>query len=250
VIARRLREPPVRGLLINSAVVGAQVTGLVLVLWFLAGSSRRAGAEHARADARGRPLSVFLFPPIVVGVGVLAILRVAAAAAASLRVAGDSAVSADARSSLEAWVAAPINPSLFVMIGIAWVLGPFLILGWRSAERRRNSGRSAMDAARLLGVSRLRAFWLAAPDVVTIWFGRLLLAWALAATNLTPALLASPGTDGLTVGPGFLILADGQADARALAAGLALGIFTLDLIALAVASACRALPRIKDFELP
>jgi hypothetical protein len=76
------------------------------------------------------------------------------------------------------------------------------------------------------------------------------LAWTLAATNLTPALLASPGTDGPTVAPGFLILADGPPSARSLAAGLALAILVLDVGALTVAWACGALPRLEDYEPP
>ena len=67
--------------------------------------------------------------------------------------------------------------------------------------------------------------------------------WSLAATNLTPALLFEPWTDGRTIAPAVVHLAAGPADARSQAAALALCAIAINLAALAVARASSALPR-------
>ncbi len=65
--------------------------------------------------------------------------------------------------------------------------------------------------------------------------------WALAATNLSPALLFTPWSDGLTVASGVLDLANGAGDAPAQAAALALCVIAVNLAALVVARSTFAL---------
>jgi len=248
VLASRMGAPPVRRLAVNSAVVGLEVAGAILVLFWLAGSGRRARGGAASTDRNRSPLPIVFAPPLIVGVGVLAIPWIAEAAAGWLSHSGPGAGLAHSLAIFAGWLAPSGNPSLFLPVSVAWVLGPVLFVCWRSAQPSPRRSSAAIDAARLVGASRLRALWLSAPGFIVVWFGRFALAWSLAATNLTPALLASPGTDGPTVAPGVLILADGHPNARSLAAGLALGILALDVAALTVAWACGALPRSGDCE--
>lgn len=252
VTASRLDEPPVRRVLIDSALVGAEVAGTILIVFWLAGSGRGGRGEPARINERGSRWAIALAAPaLVVGVGVLAIPWVAEAAVGWLAAGGGTGAGVgDSLASIAGWIAPFGTPSLFVPVSVAWVLGPLLFLCWRSAPTSRGAACSAIDAARLFGASRVRALWMGAPSLAATWVGRFAMAWALAATNLTPALLASPGTDGPTLAPAFLILADGQRDARSLAAGLALGILALNAVALAVAWACGALPALEGCEPP
>jgi len=250
VLARRIGEPPVRRLAVNSAVLGLEATGAILALFWLAGSGRRARGVAASTDRNMPPLPIVFAPPLIVGVGVLAIPWIAEAALGWLPASGPGSGLARSLATCAGWLAPAGNPSLFLPVSVAWVLGPVLFICWQPAQPSPRLASAAIDAARLVGASRLRARWLSAPGLVVIWLGRFALAWSLAATNLTPALLASPGTDGPTVAPGVLILADGHPNARSLAAVLALGILALNVAALAVAWACGALPRPEDFEPP
>ncbi len=246
VLARRMGEPPVRRLAVKSAIVGLEVAAAILFLFWLDGSGRRARRARAGADRTRSALPIVFAPPLIVGVGVLAIPWVAGAAADQMPITGPGAGLARTLATLAGWLAPSGDPSLFLAVSVACVLGPVLFACWRPVQPYARTTFAAMDAARLIGASRLRALWLSAPSLVIIWLGRFALAWSLAATNLTPALLASPGTDGPTVAPGVLILADGHPEARSLAAGLALGILALNVAALTVAWACGALPRTGD----
>jgi iron(III) transport system permease protein len=250
VMASRLREPPVWQLTVNSAFVGLEVTGAILALFWLSGTGRRGRGERPNVEWKAPPLSNALSPPLIVGVGVLATAWLAEAAAGQVPSSGAGPGIAEPLAVFAAWIAPSGNPSLFVAISVAWVLGPCLFLCWRQAAQSPRALAAAIDAARLAGASRVRALWLGAPSVAVTWLGRLILTWALAATNLTPALLASPGTDGPTLGPGLLILADGRPGARSIAATVALCILALDLAAFGLARACGALPRLEDCEPP
>jgi len=248
VLASRVSEPPVRRLLVDSALVGLEFSGAILALFALAKMGRRVPGGLARSDANRRPSPIIFAPPLIVGVGVLAIPRLAEAAAGWLPHGKLGSGLAGSLAILAGSLAPNGTASLFLPLSMAWALGPWLLVSWHLAQPGSHARAAAMDAARLAGASRFRALWLGAPSVVAIWIGRLALAWSLAATNLTPALLASPGTDGPTVAPGVVFLADGPPEARGLAADLALGILVLDVAALTVAWACGALPRLGDCE--
>ncbi len=249
-VASRFDRPPVRRIAIDSALVGLEVTGAILALFWLAQSGRRARGAAPAIDAMGPRLPVVVLPPLVVGVGVLAIPEIAVVAASWLPTSAPGAAIARAFTTFAEWISPSATHSNFLAVSIAWVLGPLFFSCWHSPRQDPSAAPSTMDAARLASASRLRALWLGAPNLALIWFGRCLAAWALAATNLTPALLASPGTDGPTLAPGFLILAEGLRDARSLAAGLALLILALHVAALAMAWACGALPRLDLGEPP
>jgi iron(III) transport system permease protein len=250
VLASRMGEPPVRRLAVNSALVGLEVAGAILALFWLFSLGRRARAGVASTDKNRPPLPIVFVPPLIIGVGVLAIPWVAESALGWLPASGPGSGLAHSIDMFAGWLAPSGNSWLFLPVSVAWVLGPVLFVCCRSAQPSPRRASAAIDAARLVGASRLRALWLSAPSLIVIWFGRFALAWSLAATNLTPALLASPGTDGPTVAPGLLILADGHPNARSLAAVVGLGILALDVAALTVAWACGALPRPGDCEPP
>ena len=67
-----------------------------------------------------------------------------------------------------------------------------------------------------------------------------------AATNLTPALIFSIGSDRKPLGPAILDLAAGDAAARSRAAALALAAVLASLAAVAAAQATRSLPSARD----
>jgi ABC-type Fe3+ transport system permease subunit len=250
VLSRRMSEPIVRRLATNSAVVGLEVAGAVVLLFWLIGSRRRGRGQTPSTD-RDRAFSPIVFaPPLIVGVGVLAIPWVVEATLGWLPASGPGSGLAHALASSAGWLTLSENPSLFLKVSVAWVLGPMLFFCWRPGQGSSYRRSPAIDAARLAGASRLGALWLGAPGLVVIWLGRFALAWSLAAANLTPALLASPGTDGPTVAPGLLILAAGNPHARSVAASLALLILALYVAALTVARASGALPRSGDCEQP
>ena len=75
-----------------------------------------------------------------------------------------------------------------------------------------------------------------------------LLVWALAATNLTPALLFEPWTGGQSVAPTVVLLASGPGDIPAQAAALALCAIAANLAALVIAHATSAFPRVRDLD--
>jgi iron(III) transport system permease protein len=248
VMLGRLGNPLVRHLFVNSALVGLEVAGVVLVLCWLAGSGHRGRGEPQGIERNGDPLATGVAPPLLVGVGVLAFGWTARVAAGWLLAWGPGSGLAGTVALFTGWIAASAMPSLYLPASIAWVLGPLLFLCWRSVGKNPRASISAIEAARLAGASRLRGLWLGDPSLAVIWFGRFVFVWTMAATNLTPALLASPGTDGPTLAPGVLVLADGGLSARALAACAALGILALQLAALAFAWICGSLPRLARHE--
>jgi ABC-type Fe3+ transport system permease subunit len=250
VLVSCLGDPLVRRLAVNSAQVGLEVSCATVVLFWLSGLGRRPRGGLARSDGTRPPSPIVFAPPLIVGVGVLAIPRLIEAAAGWLRPgAGGGGIAHSL--SLVADVLAPNgNPSLFLPVSITWAVGPLLFVCWNMTPPGPRAARAAIDAARLAGASRVGALWLGAPGLVATWLGRFALAWALAATSLGPALLASPGSDGPTVAPGFVILAEGNPNARGLAADLALGILLLSVAALSLAWVLGALPRLEDCDPP
>jgi hypothetical protein len=87
---------------------------------------------------------------------------------------------------------------------------------------------------------------LCTPGLLSRLAGRFVIVWVGAATNLTPALLFSPGGDGRILGPAFLSLSGGDATARSQAAALALAAVLANLTAVAVAYGAGVEPDEKD----
>jgi hypothetical protein len=247
-IASHLSEPSVRRAAINSASIGLEVAVATMLLFGLYRFSRHTRDAAARSGGAGRlPSPALLVPPLIVGVGVLAIPRVAEAAAWLLAASAPRSELAYSLRRTAAWIGQRGDSSVFLIVSLVAVLGPIVLPCWRTA-RRPQAARAAIDAARMLGAPRWRAVWLGAPSVVLVWCGRFVLVWSLAATNLTPALLASAGADGPTMAPTFVMLADGTSGDQSIAAALALGILVIDVTALTVCSACGAVPRLDNCE--
>jgi len=230
--ATALRDPLTRGYLVNSAAVGVAAVVLDLIL-------ARALAGWASVSRGGRWVGRVAawpeaFPPLAVGVGVLALPVVLRMAADGLR--GQETLRPLAAS---LGVAADVfdverTPWGALALGVALVHVPLLA---RSAVARRRALRPVwVDAAVGLGANRRQARrtlsgrWLgAAPSAA-------LLTLTLAATNVTPALILSPTATTRPVGPAVLTLAGEPGDGVRRAAALAALAIAANLAALAVAA--------------
>jgi hypothetical protein len=188
-------------------------------------------------------------PPLAVGAGALALPWLAGLASRAMIDAGRPApgVALDR-------LATALNPYwkpwTLMVLGVVLALAPRLLAVWgRGAElvAARPHARSASEAALICGASRVRARSLGASGWRNRWLGRFVLVWALGATNLVPSLLFEPWSDWRTVSPGVVILAGGDAAARATAGALAVGALVVNVSAVVVARWTRALPR--SFEL-
>jgi iron(III) transport system permease protein len=235
-LSRMFSDPPVPRLLANSLILGLEVGGATLaIVWLIGPRLIPAAAPKLR---RGPGQAIALLPPLVQGVGVLALPWLAGLGAALLidldrgRPLANAlgAISLDLDPVHHAW------PLLSCAVGLALV--PRLLLCWQgeaAVEPAPRNSPSAMDAALLAGASRARGRRLSTRFAVSRWFGRFVLASALAATNLTPALLFEPWADGQTLAPAIVVMAGEPADAQSRAAALALCAIGVNLVALAVA---------------
>jgi iron(III) transport system permease protein len=242
VLLRHLSEPPSPQLAFNSLLLGLEVALVLMVLAWLVGTD--AHSSSVRTGWMRWEQSLTLIPPLVQGVGVFS-LSWLAGLAAGLPVDGESwrqlAIASERLSHL---TNVDRNPWMLLIgsVGLALV-GAVLQRGLNTVDLDGSRPNAAFDAARLAGASRSRARALSIPGRRGRWLGRFLLIWALAATNLSPALLFTPWTDGRNVAPGVLVLADGPGEARAQAAALALCIVAVNVAALAVGRLTSALPR-------
>ena len=133
-------------------------------------------------------------------------------------------------------LAAAIDPNQASWLPMACGVGLFL-LPWFLRSRQGGTplvqdqarGDSAFEAAILAGAWRWRARALGSPDRPIRALGRFVLVWALAATNLTPALLFMSSAARLTVGPGILILAGQGGEGPSQAAAMALGVIAVNI---------------------
>jgi ABC-type Fe3+ transport system permease subunit len=242
-LPRRFSEPPVPRLLANSLILGLEVAFATLAIAWLVGP--RLVPAASRRLSGGMTRWAALVPPLVVGVGLLALPWLAGLAAAYLidferwRPLGN-ALGAIARE-LDPFD----NPWLMLPCCVALALLPRWLgslHGGAQADPARVASTSAIDAALLAGASRAWAVRLSKPLPSGRWLGRFFLAFSLAATNLTPALLFEPWADGRTIAPAVVIMATGAADARSLAAVLALCAIAMNLLALAIARVASAGP--------
>jgi len=242
-LPRRFGDPPVGRLLANSLVLGLEVAcGIMAIAWLVGPGSRARSSPTLRANL-GRPIA--LVPPLVQGIGVLGLPWLAGLAAASLVGLDRWRPLAMVLGAISAGLEPVRDPSIMLPCGVGLALLPRFLWA-RQGEAQTGPGVvgsvSARDAALLCGASRLHAGGISQPLPSGRWLGRFSLAWALAATNLTPALLFEPGTEAQTIGPAVLSLAAGPADARSHAAALALVAIAVNLTALAVARVTSALP--------
>jgi hypothetical protein len=234
-------DPIFRQILCDSALFGVAVSGPILLLTVAAGldSRRRLRTKWWRLL---RPIAEL--PPLVVGAGILALpwlLGVASRFLFDRDHHGAAVFIGD--------VAAAIDPHIRAWTLMAFCVGLVLVSRvfehsgtGHAAFAGRHPRDSCYEAALLPGGARWRAWTLGAPWRLGLLLGRFVLVAAFAATNLTPALLFSTGTDRPTLGPAFLDLAGGEALAQSQASALALAGIFVNLAAIAVAKGTRALP--------
>ena len=228
-----VRDPLTRGYLVNSALLGLAVVVLDLGL-------ARAIAAWSVARRWSRWVDLVAdwpaaFPPLAVGVGVLALPAV-------LRMAADAAGFERSRTVIDV-LDLELTPWVALVLAVGLVRLPLLA---RSAiDRRRGLRSSCLDAAITLGAAARQARrtlpgrWLGVP------FSLALLTFALAATSPVPALLLAPTADVRPLGPAVLILIDqpgaGLPSAAALASMAILA--NLSVLALATRRGARAIER-------
>ena len=241
-LLRRVLDPPMPQLATNSLLLGLEAAaGILAVAWLV-----QPGPGLGSPGTTGSRLlgSIALLPPLMQGVGMLALPWLAGLAAESLRevpgcagwAAGLGHWAFELRPDRDPW------PLLVVAVGLT--IGLRLVRTWEgSADADPRAIRSHFEAALLVGVSRSRARAVGRPWRLARWFGRFVLAAGLAATSLTPALLFTPWSDGRTAAPAILTLAEGPEDARLQAAALAIGAIAVQLAAWAIARLTLAWPR-------
>lgn len=228
-LVHRLGEPDVRAAVVNSCVLGLAVALLdLLVARGLAGWADRRGPLRLAAGVAE------VVPPLVLGVGALALpwlLRLGAAGMGS---------GLDLGRSLE-WLAAQLDldrtPGVLLVLAVAAVRLPTL---GRLARQVHPHGRDVrLEAARSLGASPAAARRASAPGWLGFPRGAVVLTAAFAATNLAPALVLAPTLRDAPAAPAIVLLADQPADGPERAAALAVCAIALNLIALAIAARSR-----------
>ncbi len=207
---------PVREAAIRSMVLGLEVGTAVLILAWLARPKSASVGSWARLSVVFGRLA--LAPPMIQGVGFLAILELLAHWL-------EPTIGAELSAGRNPW------PLLASAVGIS-VGTRLLASGWRTEGRRLEEARSSVDAAILAGASPSRGRSLARRYRLE-WLGVLGLAILLPAVNLVPALFFSPWAGVRPIAPEFLILAETNPGAQPQAAALACGLIILNLVALA-----------------
>jgi ABC-type Fe3+ transport system permease subunit len=222
-----LADPIAARLILNAAALGLAVVAIDLALaWTLsawAGRRRERVAALAAWPER--------FPPLALGVGALVLPGLLGLGANALR-----AVQAPGRVVHGLQVLAhdldPDRlPGVLLALAVAAVRLPYLA---RTVEAGRGLFRTVLtDAAITLGASprearRMASGWLSGSR------GALVLTFALAATNLAPAILLAPTAESRPLAPGILILADEPGDGLSRASALASLAAVVNLAALAL----------------
>jgi iron(III) transport system permease protein len=232
-MVRRAVEPPVPQLLTQSVLLGIEVgAGVLCLAWLL----RPDPGERHPSTLASRIIGRFAqMPPLVQGVGLLALPRLLEAALLRLEARPGLAAPVARISGLARAWSVDRNPWEMLVAAVGVSVGVRLLQNWRRvAGRQPDETRSGLDAARLVGSSswRTRAVASLRPRR---WIGAISLAFVLAATNLAPALLFAPWMDGRTLAPAMIALADGPDDLRLQAAALAVCLIAGNLAGLVAA---------------
>jgi ABC-type Fe3+ transport system permease subunit len=244
----RIARPPVPRLAANSVIFGLEAACVIMALAWIVRPEDGNRPWRTSWWRVLRPMAKL--PPLVLGAGVLALPWLAELAARSIDGAGHRSPGL-ALSKISAALDPSLHPWILMGFAIVLALAPRCFASWRDTallEPARMRCRSATEAALLTGVSRARARGFGALWLPGRWSGRFVLVWALAATNLAPALFFAPWTDWKTVAPAVIVLARGDGDARAQAAVLALGVLVVNVGALGVARLTKSLPGSVDLD--
>ncbi len=229
-------DPESQRLLLNSLALGLAVVTIDLALgWTLAAWAGRRAIWVLSLAAWPE-----LFPPLALGVGAVVLPEVLHMGADWARESAGAGHEALARGAglLAGGLDTYRAPGVLLALAVAAARLPFQA---RAVEHGWSRFRPTLiDAALLLGARPRQArrtatgLWLgAAPSVLFLTF-------ALAATNLAPALVLAPTIESRPVVPAILILADEPGVALAQASSLAVLVLTVNLTALALAAARRS----------
>jgi iron(III) transport system permease protein len=239
---QRVLVPPMPRIALNSLVLGLEAAaGILAVAWLV---QPAAGLRWARRTGSGLIGSLAALPPLMQGVGILALPWLAGLAADSLPAVPGCAAGAAALGHLAIELHPDRDPWPLLVLAVGLAVGLRLVRAWQAAAGPNpRQVHAEFQAARLASGSLSRARAAGRPWRPARWIGRFSLAACLAATSLTPALLFAPGSDARTAAPAILALADGPEDARLQASALALGAIAVPLGALALARLASAWPR-------
>jgi iron(III) transport system permease protein len=227
-------DPDVSRLALNSLALGGATVAIDLALsWTLASWG---GRRHPWVLALASWPE--LFPPLALGVGALALPELLRMGADWAGPSGGGAAFGRGARVLAGELDVYRTPGILLALAVAAVRLPFLA---RAVEQGWTRFRPALiDAALLLGATPRRA----GRTATGLWLGAapaaLLLTFALAATNLAPALVLASTFESRTVCPAILTLADEPGTALNEAAVLAAAAVGVNLVALGLAAASRS----------
>lgn len=231
----RLETAPVPRLLGHSALLGLGVT-LIVYLVALRPTSQARGVPGRRCRDT---LAVFgmLVPPLVAGVGILALGRAALLCSRFFSASLEWSRAGLWMHRLSLVLDPMFLPGALVFVGACLAYLP----RWFSARlmplgRDDVSGRRA-DQIRIARGGHPFAFGSVWHDMRGIPLATMVLWGTLAATAITPAIILGPLLESRPVGAGIVILANQPDDSRAQAAALALLMIAIDMLVLGWASA-------------
>jgi ABC-type Fe3+ transport system permease subunit len=243
---RRLSDPSVLQLLANSLLLGVEIACATVAVAWLAGT--RATDQNNQPVGTRLARLLECAPPLLAGVGLLAISWLAGLGSASLADMSGWRQLAIGLESISARLDASRNPWIAMSCSVALSLVPRFVRFWPREAHSDRSWSSAQQAALLAGASRGRAVRLGRQLARGRWLAGAILVGSLAATNLTPALLFERWSDGQTLAPAIVRTAVASAADLSLAAALALCAITINMVALGIAWVSSALPRTLDLD--
>ena len=214
----RALASPIDRIVISSILLGLAVgAGIVALAWLMRPDPGTRIAPSVVFRVGGLLASM---SPMVHGVGILAVIGLAHGVS---RAGG-----------IVSTAAAPDASSLLI-VAVGLSVATRLLPGWsRQAEDQPFEARSGLDAALIVGSSARGGRKIAAFHPGR-WAASLILAVALAATNLVPALFFTPWMDERTAAPAMIVLAAGPQESRLQAAALACFVIAMHIVGLCAA---------------
>jgi hypothetical protein len=231
----RISEEDAPGLLANSLLLGLSVA----VAWFLAAwwiPRASAGIQARRFRARIALLCQCV-PPVVSGVGVLALLRLIDLSAAFVRTGSGGSESGVLLDTLSILLDPYGSPPFLLLLGTCLAYLPSRVAARDEQLVETEESARGVDQALVAGTrgNRARRLVFHAASART---ARRIVLWAtLAVTSIAPAILLAPTIDRCPVGPGIVLLASHSHHSPGRAAALAVIAIAANWAALALARA-------------